>query len=129
MVVPIVGFPAGQSVEQDGIVVTLTYFNRSLESHNADGKATFMIVNLRDESQTATISLALAFAGGDFFKDHFKIEEVVSPRSVVWRTIQNEKMRTATFAKFAIFTDNSTKSRFSLADFVVGDAPKSLLEL
>lgn len=96
MVLPIIGFPAGQSVEKDGIVVTLTYFNRRLESALPDGTAIFMLVNLGDEAQTVTIDLALAFQGSDHFRGSFRFKEVVAPRSVVWRSHQSDSIKTAT---------------------------------
>jgi hypothetical protein len=133
MVMPIIGFPAGQSVEKDGVVVTLTYFNRHSERQKADGTATFMIVNLSDDLRTVRISLAMTY-GTDCFNEGFKFRETVSPRSAVWRSFQNEKIKAATYAMF-IVTSNSDeleveeKRRIQLSKFrsdallnLVGDA-------
>jgi hypothetical protein len=121
MVMPIIGFPAGQSVEKDGVVVTLTYFNRCKENQKSDGTATFMIVNLSDEEQSIIISLNLTF-GGDAFRDGFRFREVVSPRSAVWRSFQNEKIKAATYAMFIVTSDsgeleNEEKRRIQLSKF------------
>ena len=121
---PVIGFPAGQSAEKDGVVVTLTYFNRYLEKHQADGKVTFMLVNLRDEVQSVGINLALTFAT-DCFRDCFSFKETLPPRSVVWRSFQSDKVKTATFAKFIILSEGSGSGeniRFELAGFDAGSA-------
>lgn len=130
MVMPIIGFPAGQSLEKDGVVVTLTYFNRHSERQKADGTATFMIVNLSDDLQTIRISLAMTF-GTDLFKDSFRFREAVSPRSVVWRSFQNEKIKTATYAMFIVTSDSDEleveeKLRIRLSEFR-SDAPLNLV--
>jgi predicted transcriptional regulator YdeE len=128
MVMPIVGFPAGQSVEKDGVVVTLTYFNRHKESQKADGIAAFMIVNLSDDVQTANISLTMTY-GTDSFNDGFSFREAVSPRSAVWRSFQNEKIKAATYAMFILTSDSDEleeKRRFQLSKFR-SDAPLNLV--
>jgi hypothetical protein len=130
MVMPIIGFPAGQSVEKEGVVVTLTYFNRDKENQKADGTATFMIVNLSDEVRTVRISLAMTF-GTDSFKDSFGFREAISPRSAVWRSFQNEKIKAATYAMFIVTSDSDEledeeKRRIQLSKFR-SDAPLNLV--
>ncbi|MGL4490232.1 MAG: hypothetical protein ACRCU5_12405 [Rhizobiaceae bacterium] len=123
MVVPIVGFPAGQSVERDGIVVTLTYFNRCLVDRMPDGKVTFMITNLSDVVQAVNVSLTIATDGSDFFQEKFRLTESVEPRSVAWLSFQNDKIKTASFAKFAVMSDfarSETPHQITLADYVDG---------
>lgn len=128
---PHIGFPAGQSVEKDRVVVTLTYFNRHKENQKADGTATFMIVNLSDDIQTVIISLTMTY-GSDVYNVGFRFREVASPRSAVWRSFQNEKIKTATYARFILTSDSDEleeKRRFQLSKFrsdallnLVGDA-------
>jgi hypothetical protein len=130
MVMPVVGFPAGQSAEKNGIVVTLTYFNRYLEKQQPDGKMTFMIVNLGDGSQTVSVRLALTY-GTDCFLDTFNFMETMLPKSVLWRSFESDKIKTATFAKFIILSeggDSGEEIRFELASFQTGDAPALLKE-
>jgi hypothetical protein len=128
MVMSIIGFPAGQSVEKDGVVVTLTYFNRCKENQKADGTTTFMIVNLTDDLQTVRISLAITY-GTDVYNDGFRFREAVSPRSAVWRSFQNEKIKAATYAMFFVTSDSDDleeKRLFQLSKFR-SDAPLNLL--
>ncbi len=128
---PHIGFPAGQSVEKEGVVVTLTYFNRHKEKQRPDGTATFMIVNLSDDVQTVIISLTMTY-GTDSYNDGFRFKEAVSPRSAVWRSFQNEKIKAATYAMFIVTSDSEeleVKRRFQHSKFrsdallnLVGDA-------
>jgi hypothetical protein len=131
MVVPIVGFPAGQTAELDDIVVTLTYFNRNLESRKPDGKVTFMFTNLGDEAQTVSISLAIATNGSDYFKGRFKLTETVEPKSVIWRSFQHDEIKSATFAKFMVtsgFDQTTVPPRFAAAETVEGE-PAQFIEV
>ncbi len=123
MIVPIVGFPTGQSVERNGIVVVLTYFNRYLENRLPDGKVTFLIANLNDTAQSINVILATAENGSDFFKERFKLRVSAEPKSATSRSFQSEKIKTASFAKFAIMFDlghDSAKRSLALADLDSG---------
>jgi hypothetical protein len=128
MVMPIIGFPAGQSAEREGVVVTLTYFNRNRENQKADGTASFMITNLSDEMKTVNTSLSMTYST-DFFKDGFRFREAVSPRSAVWRSFQNEKIKAATYAMFIVTSDSDDleeRRSFQLSEFR-SDAPLNLV--
>ena len=119
MVMAVVGFPAGQTAEKDGVFVTLTYFNRCFERQEPDGRAVFMIVNMGDEEQIVNVSLALT-QRSDFFRSEFKFKETVSSRSVVWREVQSDKIKTATYAMFGIRGDGSEPGKQAvpmIADF------------
>ncbi len=131
MVVPIVGLPAGQSAQLDGVVVTLTYFNKNKERQVADGKVTFMLTNIGDAVQSVTINLAIATNGSDYFKGRFKLTETVEPKSVIWRSFQHDEIKSATFAKFMVtsgFDQTTVPPRFAAAETVEGE-PAQFIEV
>jgi hypothetical protein len=119
MVVPHRGVPAGQSVHTDGVVVVLTYFNRSLDLNDPDGRAQFMLANLKDHAETVTIAFYVAYNSSDFYRDNVVFEETIPAGGVVWKEIQRERYKEATFGRFFMIVGAAAnlKDKFHSGEF------------
>lgn len=110
MVMPIRGYPAGQSVVVEGqFSVVLTYFNRGHENGEPDGRAQFLFVNLTEDIREIGVTIAVTY-NSDAFSNALSFRALMAPRSVEVKELRRDYYKDATFAWMFVFADGDFKN-------------------
>ena len=124
MVMPISGYPAGQTARIGEVIAVLVHFNKRYTDDLPSGRARVMLVNLGGRSTEIRVAISVTY-NSDVFHDHVAFNETLAPHSVEWREVSHEKFKAASFAKVALFTSDF-RPRERSGQFAISDWPNAI---